>query len=370
MFGRVPLARRNLFQDRRRAGLSVAGVGVALLLVLVLQSIFAGVMHQVTAYPDGLSADVVVSQRGVRTMHMSASALPPETVAQVREVPGVGWAEAIRFTTAAVSTPAGRHTSYVIGFDTSTNRAGPSRVVSGRLPGRGEAVLDEVAAGQLGVDVGDSVRVMGRPIRLSGLSTGGTSIVNTTLFVRTEDLAELRGDAVSYVLAAARGVDARTVQARVAAALPGATVQTRAQFSRSEASIVADMTADTMRIMTVIGLAIALAIIALALYTLTLGKLREYGVVKALGARTARLAAIVVGQATWTVLAALATAAVLTVVVGAVIERVQPTMRIDLVPWNVVRTGVNALALGILGAVIPLRRLVRVDPASAFRRAS
>lgn len=38
----VPIGRRNLFSDRRRAILGVAGVGVALLLVLALDGIFAG----------------------------------------------------------------------------------------------------------------------------------------------------------------------------------------------------------------------------------------------------------------------------------------------------------------------------------------
>jgi hypothetical protein len=36
MTRRVPLARKNLFQDRRRALLAVGGVGAALVLVLVL----------------------------------------------------------------------------------------------------------------------------------------------------------------------------------------------------------------------------------------------------------------------------------------------------------------------------------------------
>ena len=46
----VPLGRRDFFQDRRRVALTSGGVAVALLLVLLLQGIFAGSMHQVTRY--------------------------------------------------------------------------------------------------------------------------------------------------------------------------------------------------------------------------------------------------------------------------------------------------------------------------------
>ncbi len=64
------------------------------------------------------------------------------------------------------------------------------------------------------------------------------------------------------------------------------TVQTRDQFAHEEATLVRDMSADLMQIMSIIGLLIALAVIALTLFTLTLAKLREHAVVKALGGRT------------------------------------------------------------------------------------
>jgi YHS domain-containing protein len=82
----VPLARRNLFEDRRRAVLAVAGLAASLVLVLVLDGIFAGAMRQVTAYLRNLPADVIVSQKGVRTMHMSASALPEGLTQEIRSV--------------------------------------------------------------------------------------------------------------------------------------------------------------------------------------------------------------------------------------------------------------------------------------------
>lgn len=65
MARRVALARRNLFQDRRRTALSIVGVAAALLLVLVLDGIFAGAMQQVTAYVRHSPADVFVAQQGL-----------------------------------------------------------------------------------------------------------------------------------------------------------------------------------------------------------------------------------------------------------------------------------------------------------------
>ncbi len=365
----VPLARRNLFQDRRRVLLSTGGVAVALLLVLVLGGIFAGAMRQLTGYIDRSGADLVVSQAGVTTMHMSASVLRPDIADRVRETPGVAWAEPIRYTTGMVSSPAGQSASYVIGYDPTARHTGPSRLVTGRAPAGGEAVLDRQAADQLAVAVGQQVGILGRPFTLVGLSTGGTNIANTTVFIATADFARLRGPAQAYVLVGARpGADLGVLRARLEGIPPGVSVQTSRQFAASERRIVTDMSADLMRIMSGIGFGIALAVIALTLFNVTVAKTREYGVVKALGARPGRLAATVVAQAAWSVTLALAAATTLALLLAAVMGRVNPALAIWIAPDSVLRTGLGALLVGVAGAVLPIRRVLRVDPAASFRR--
>jgi putative ABC transport system permease protein len=365
----VPLARRNLFQDPRRVLLSTGGVAVALLLVLVLGGIFAGAMRQLTGYIDRSGADLIVSQQGVRTMHMSASVLRPDIADRAREVPGVAWAEPIRYTTGIVSSPAARMVTYVIGYDPAAGRGGPDRLVVGRPPGPGEAILDRQAADQLRVRVGDPVRVLGRSFRISGLSTGGTNIANTTVFIPTGDFARLRGPTQAYLLVGARkDMDLGLLRARLEGIPPGNSVLTREEFAASERRLVADMSADLMRIMSGIGFAIALAVVALTLFAVTLAKTREYGVLKALGARSGWLAATVAAQAAWSVALALAAATVLALLLAVVIGRVNPALAIWIAPASVLRTGLGALLVGMVGAILPIRRVLVVDPAASFRR--
>ena len=93
----VPVARRMLFSERRRALLGIAGITVSLLLMLTLDAIFAGATRQLTRYIDSSPAAVFVSQTGVRTMHMSTSVLPAAVVNDVRAVPGVAAAVPILY---------------------------------------------------------------------------------------------------------------------------------------------------------------------------------------------------------------------------------------------------------------------------------
>ncbi len=364
----VPLARRNLFQDPRRAALAVAGVAVSLVLVLVLDGVFAGAVRQVTAYLRNVPADLIVSQQGVRTMHMSASALPDGSIERVRGISGVAWVEGIRFTTATVRAGAGRQLSYVIGYDTDTGRGGPSSVANGASPGPGQAVIDEVAADELGIGVGDKIRVLGRPFTVSGLSEGGTSITNTTTFIRNADFAEVRGPSLSYLLLGTEpGVKVTGVARRLEREISDVTVQSKEEFVEQEGLIMKDMSADIMQIMSIIAFAIALAVVALTLFTATLSKLREYAVVKALGAPSSRLARTLLVQATWSVMLALILAVALSFAAAALVAAITPNVLLRIETVAIARVAVAALVVGTLGALVPLRRIVRLDPASAFQ---
>lgn len=364
---RVPVGRRLLFAERRRATLTVLGVATSLLLVLVLGGIFAGAVQQVTRYIRTSPADIFISQAGVRTMHMSASALPPETVSAAAAVPGVAWAAPIGFVAGSVAGPRGRQLTYVIGYDADTGRGGVP-LAAGRSPGPGEAVLDEEAADQLGVSLGSRVTVMGTPLRVVGLSTGGTSITNTTMFVDQEEFARIHSDQTSYVLVrVAEGSDPDAVAARLRTALSRSTVQTREQFAASEARVVTDMSADLLRLMSTIGLLVALAVIALGLMGATLSRVRDFAVLKAVGATTPRLIGAVVVQVLWTIALAMGVAVVAALLLGRLVPLVAPTVQIVVTGPATAQTSALALLVGLVAAVWPLRRVASIDAATAFR---
>jgi len=364
----VPVGRRLLFADRRRATLTILGVAASLLLVLLLDGIFAGAVDRVTYYIRTSPADVFVSQDGVRTMHMTTSTLPTGTADRVTRIPGVAWVASIGFGSGSVSGPQGQQLSYLIGYDTRTGRGGPTRLVAGHPPGAGEAVLDKQAADQLGIDLGDRFQVMGTSLRAVGFSTGGTSITNTTVFVDLTEFGRIHDDHVSYVLAGLEeGTDPEAVANRIEADVAGVTAQTREQFSDSEARVVTDMSADLLRLMSTIGLVIALAVIALGLMTATLHRLRDFAVLKALGARTPRLAAAVATQVLLCVVLASTAATTAALILAWLLPLAAPAVQISITAAAVAQTTTTALLVGLIAALWPLHRIAALYAATAFR---
>jgi putative ABC transport system permease protein len=363
----VPVGRRNLFSDRRRAFLGIGGVAVALLMVLALDAVFAGAMRDVTRFVDTSGGDVVVSQRGVRTMHMSSSWIPAASVEAVRRVPGVGWADPILYDSGALIAGPARELTYVIGY-VPGQRGGPISFVDGREPGPGQIVLDDEAASRLGVTVGDDVVTLGRPWVVSGLTSGMTNIVNTVSYVRLQDFAAARGivGTVSYVLVGSTGAP-ELVAGRIADALD-LTAQTEKAFAGEERAGIRDMSAELMQIMSAAALVVGLAVVGLTLYAATLARLREIGVMKALGGRSGRLARLVLMQAVWTVGSAFVLAVVLVLALVVILGRTGGTFPLVLEAGSLVRVALGALVLAALGALAPIGRVARVDPATVFRR--
>src|SRR3970040_1343022 len=125
------LALSNLVQNKTRLLISVGGVGLALTLVLFFRAVFDGAEGRLTVYIDRAGADVWVSQSGVRTMHMSESALPATVADKVRRVPGVDQAVPVLYTEGMVQAKGKEYIVYVFGVAPGAPFGGPWRIVDG-----------------------------------------------------------------------------------------------------------------------------------------------------------------------------------------------------------------------------------------------
>ena len=363
----VPLARRELLFRKGRTLAGVMGIAAALLLVLALSAIFAGMEERLTAYVDRNGADVIVAQRGVDTMHMTQSALPERTSAVIGAIPGVAEAKPILYVPALVEQGEKRGIVYLIGDDSG---GAPFPLSSGRRPRAGEILLDRVLATRLDVRPGSTVRVLGTSFRVSGEVTGLALITNSFAFVRRQDLARTLAstDLVSYILVRARaGTTAAELAERIEAALPSVTASTRKAFARSERRVVGDMSTDIVRAMILVGFVIGVAVAGLVAYSATLSQLRDYAVLRALGLRARGALTVAVTQVAATVAAGFLLALALVWVLAAALPKLTPMLVLAIRPADVAQALAVATAVTLVAALFPVLRVARVDPASVFR---
>ena len=258
------LAVRNLFQSPIRLLVSVGGVALALVLILSLDAILAGSERQMTAYIDYSGADLFISQRGVRNMHMASSSLPRGLVDSVQEIEGVERVLPILYLTNVIDVGDQQFLAYIIGVETQAEFGNAWELTEGRgNPGTREIIIDQTVARKSGLTLGNTVNVLGMSFEIVGLAKGTTSIINSVAFININDFYQQRGtdQVISYLLAQVdQDQKSEVVAARIEREIDEVTALPREIFSEEEGSIIQDMGADVITIMNLVGFLIGLAV--------------------------------------------------------------------------------------------------------------
>lgn len=365
------LAMRNLFQNRVRFIISTGGAALALLLILTLNAIVTGLETQITAYIDYSGADIIVSQRDVRNLHMASSTLPIDAVDQIRSVPGVEAVTPILYATNTVRMGEDPIVTYVIGLPSDATTGLPGRIARGQaIPANGQAIVDYGLAVRAGLDIGDTVETMGQAFTIAGLSEGIANFMNTITIISLDDFARIlrATDSISFVLVKVQP-DAvlGEVLSRIEQVVPSATVQLRQAFAGEERRLVKDMSSDIINIMNLIGFVVGLAVIALTTYIATLSRKSEYGMLKALGMGNRSLYRIVLTQGVISVISGMGLALFFTLILAAVVPRIAPNLILEIDGQSLLKLAGISLLIAGLASILPVRQIIGLEPAVIVR---
>jgi putative ABC transport system permease protein len=364
------LAWKNLSQNRIQFFLGVGGVALALLLMLSLDALLAGSEKDLIAYIEQSGADVFVSQEGVKNMHMAVSAITYQDMRRAAHAPGVASASPILYTTSVIKAGDADVLSYIIGFDPDEPLGGPRTVEEGILRlGRDETIIDEAVARSQGMSLGDEIEIFGANFKVVGLTKGLTNLINSVTFIHFKDFEESRpGDAISYALLKLEtGIDPKMVAEAINRRNPDVLALPTSEFSREERQIIKDMSVEVLFIMNLSGLLIGLAVTGLTLYTSTLRKKQEYGVLKAIGARNVHLFTVVAAQAILSMTLGFLVAVCLVWLLGIALPWVVPGVGLALTTKGITQVVTATLIIGVTAALTPAWQLARLDPAQVFR---
>jgi putative ABC transport system permease protein len=114
----------------------------------------------------------------------------------------------------------------------------------------------------------------------------------------------------------------------------------------------------------VIGVAVA----GLVSYSTTLAQLRDYAVLRALGLRAGRALALAVAQVGATVAAGFLLALALVLALAEFLPGLAPTLAFAIRGEDVAQALGVAGIVALAAAAFPVVRVMRIDPASVFRR--
>jgi putative ABC transport system permease protein len=366
----MSLARRNLLKDKTRMAISVGGVALAVMLILVLNGFLTGMYRQITSYLDHSPGSLVVAQEDVVNLLGATSLLPVGIASQVEAVRGVDRAIAILSQFVILDLHGKKQPTYMVGYNPEEG-GGPWELFAGRQPQtKREIVFDRVLAERHELKIGDEVEVLGKDFTIVGLSNGTTSWMTSFFFIQktaAEDLLLSPGSTSSLLLTTSDGADLNEVLRRLNT-LSGVNALTKSEMAANDLKLFAKIFSTPLKLMVGIAFLVGTMIVGLVIYTATVERQREYGVLKAIGATNRFLYQIVLTQALAAALAGSIAGVSLAYGVSLWIMSARPQFLIVFDPNDVRRALVASLVMALLAAIFPVRVVAGLAPAEVFRK--
>lgn len=384
------VARKNLFSERTRLAISVGGVTLAVFLISLLLSLYRGWDEKVGGFVEDSDIDIWIGSEGTTSFLTAGSILPAEGTPEGDQAQGfldshssiTQWSplivrplEGIRVKLPrdpeATEVEGTKMDLQLIGYDMETGMGGPLKIVKGKsTPGPGELIVDEALTRRYGVKLDDVVNAGGRDWKVVGISSGGDFVAVQTAFITLEEARsalQMDGLTTFYVLRLEDGVGAAQFADDLERLQPGIRVVTGEEFAEATRDRILGEILPILLVVLTLAFIVGLAVAGLTIYTATVEKSREYGILKAVGFANGYLYRLVFEQSLVTGLLGFLLGMGLTVVVGPFAEDLVPQF-VVLVRWQDVLAvfGVTLL-MALLAAYVPVRRLAAIDPVAVFK---
>src|SRR5919201_1991982 len=353
---------RNLLRRPARTALTATGLALGVGLIVALLSISTGVQRTADALIHVGRADFGLFQADVSDF--SRSLLPESLAAEVARQPGVRAVARLKL----VAASDGRF--FVFGLDPNEFVSRRLVLLRGHLPRPGEAL----AGDGRGAKIGERLRVTPtRTFRVSGIYHSGDSFEDAGAVVplrAAERLDGRPGEITTVAVAVQPGRASTEVAKALERRFPGTvTVTEPSQAIKVDTS--SRLIVDTGWIISLLALIVGGIGVANTMAMSVFERVREIGILRAVGWRTWRIGALIVGEALGIALVALGVGLALGVLAAHAFSDhtstsglVRPDFTAGVFAWGLA----FALGVALVGAAYPTWRAVRLRPIAALRR--
>ncbi|MGW1676109.1 ABC transporter permease [Saccharopolyspora sp. NPDC002376] len=349
------LAIRDIRFAKGRFALMGSVVGLITLLIVLLSGLTAGLAHQSTSAITQLPATHIAF--GAATGQAPEKSFADSTITQdqlgaYRDSPGVRWAEPLGITQTRLDTPAGSAAATIFGVQPGAGLA-PADVAPGSV------LVSRELAEDNGLSVGQHVQAGTEQLTVSGIVEdtyySHTPVAWTTLDTWSQLRPPSADAAVATVIAAeladpvAADTAAGTASETVAGSLSGI-----GSYSSEHGSLL---------MMQSLLYAISALVIGAFMTVWTIQRSGDIAVLKALGGATGYLLRDALAQSVIVLLLGTGLGGAVGVGLGAAAAQVVP---FQLTAATTVLPVALMIVLGMIGAVLAVRRITSVDPLTAL----
>ena len=367
----ILLALRNLISERTRFAFSAAGIGFAVFLITMLLGLYQGWSVKIGGFVEEIDADAWIAREGTTDFINAASILPRPLGEETAARDGVAAVYPMIVRPMQFFEGDKKVEIHLIGYDVASGVGGPLKIVDGRgEPTGNELVIDDVLAKTSGVGVGDTLTSGDTSIEVIGIATGGNFAFTQAGFMSVEAASDLldMGDLVTFwLIDLDEGASLETLASSITSENDGVTVFTSDEFASATRSRILDNVIPIIGLILGMAFIVGIAITSLTIYTATVERTREFGIMKAVGFNNVDLYRLVLIQSFITGAVGFVFGVIMTLLMSTFVERLAAQFILYVRPIDVLFVAVATIIMAGLASIVPARRVGSIDPAVAFK---
>lgn len=357
----------NLVHRPLRSVISAVAVAIEVIMILSIAAIMLGMLNGSKTRTSGIGLDLFVRPSSTNNFAALSSAATSVKVADVLAgLPHVAVASPVN-----IQLTAGSALENIYGIDFKTYDALKPFVFlsGGPFQGPSDVIVDDYfAASGKGHRVGDTIEILHRPFRISGIVEHGKGGRKFIPIATMGDITNNPGKASAFYLKTDDLKNQPLVKQEILAT-PGMQqydVQTLDEW-------LSLMTPDRLpgfniALRTVIGIAVIIGFLVIfqSMYTAVMERTREIGILKSLGASRLYIVSVVLRETGLLAVCGILLGVGATYVMRTVLHARFPTMDFAITPHWVGSAVVIAFLGALLGALYPAWKAARKDPIDAL----
>ncbi|MHB8883002.1 MAG: ABC transporter permease [Thermodesulfovibrionales bacterium] len=372
------LAVKTLIHEKGRMVITLTGIIFSTVLTLTQVSMYLGMMGNATAVIRHVNADIWVMSKNVQNFDF-ANPFPEDRINRVRSSSDVVWADRLILTWGFLKLAGGgQEQVQIIGFNPDTGVGAPWEMVSGKpsdVKGGRYFIIDKTAEKRLGgLVLGTLWELNENRFKLVGLSQGVKSFTTApVLFMAYNEVHNVlsglvRQNQTSYIVAKLK--DPARIQEVVAGlrdSMKNNDVLTTEEFVNKTVYYWTVQTGMGMGffLTAILGLIVGGAIVGQTVYANTMEHLREYGTLKALGARNSDIYSVIFSQVAISAVAGFAAGSVIILFLRGGIEKAGVSLYLSPIIFGSIFCVI--LVTCLLSAFFSIRKVRTLDPVTVFR---
>lgn len=374
-FRLIGLAERMLLDAPFKSLGTLLGVVISVFLMAQQASLLAGILDRVTSFVNSSGVDVWVMSVATESNDATDS-LPASKVGAAASTPGVAWASPVVQGLGTVTRPDGvREYVKVLGVEAPRYAGLPRSLAPGTTPAllraSGRLFLNWNDRKSFGSAVpGDRIEIDGKEAIIAGFFQGmDPHSPYYYVYANIDDARALTSfplDRITYVaVGIAPGCRPREVKANLQARIPEVLVKTRVEFRAMEERYfpVRTPVGVLFGMGTLVAAVIGAAIVAMTLYSTAVDRARDYGTLKAIGARQREILLLLLMQARIFFMVGF----VIGMLAFFLMRHLMTELAMSITLKLILEVAAASFVSCTLGSLVAIRRVLLLDPAIVFR---